>query len=357
MQVTYHGHPLYTYARDTAAGQTKGEAVSAFGARWYAVSAAGTAVHGTSSTTTTATTTTTSTTTTTTTTTTAPPPARPVAGRYCGFTGNGSGICFDVTAGGQFWANGHFGVLNATCQPGSTGFDITFDTTGSAPIAADLSFNFTAVAGSAAGTAVTGTFDTGGHSQRPSARSGHLHVQRRDAVQLRARHGLDRPAPVVDVASLEACARCTSTQAVTPHFSRSHARTTPRCLADPELNHPFSRGDQHPQHVERLAAYWAEVMGGPAVYSQSCGDESSVLQLHAGNGDMSDLGERFVALLPAGARRCRSSRRPGVSSGLGRITCGGPLTTCCRTRARTPSCPPGAAMPRWGWDGLQVEAN
>jgi hemoglobin len=33
-----------------------------------------------------------------------------------------------------------------------------------------------------------------------------------------------------------------------------------RCLADPELNHPFSRPGQHPQHVERLAAYWAEVL-------------------------------------------------------------------------------------------------
>ena len=29
-----------------------------------------------------------------------------------------------------------------------------------------------------------------------------------------------------------------------------------RCLADPELNHPFSHPGQHPQHVERLAAYW-----------------------------------------------------------------------------------------------------
>ena len=27
-----------------------------------------------------------------------------------------------------------------------------------------------------------------------------------------------------------------------------------RCLADPELNHPFSHPDQHPQHIERLAA-------------------------------------------------------------------------------------------------------
>jgi hemoglobin len=67
-----------------------------------------------------------------------------------------------------------------------------------------------------------------------------------------------------------------------------------RCLADPELNHPFSHDDQHPEHVERLAAYWAEVMGGPPTYSHTCGDESGVLTMHAGNGDMSDLGERFV---------------------------------------------------------------
>jgi hemoglobin len=49
-----------------------------------------------------------------------------------------------------------------------------------------------------------------------------------------------------------------------------------RCLADPELNHPFSHPDQHPQHVERLAAYWAEVLGGPPAYSKNCGDHSGV---------------------------------------------------------------------------------
>lgn len=37
---------------------------------------------------------------------------------------------------------------------------------------------------------------------------------------------------------------------------------TPVCLQDPELNHPLSHPDQHPQHVERLAAYRAEVTGG-----------------------------------------------------------------------------------------------
>ncbi len=67
-----------------------------------------------------------------------------------------------------------------------------------------------------------------------------------------------------------------------------------RCLADPDLNHPFSHPDQHPRHVERVAAYWGEVLGGPPQYSLSCGDHSAVLRMHAGNGDMGDLGERFL---------------------------------------------------------------
>jgi predicted lipoprotein with Yx(FWY)xxD motif len=47
-QVTYNRHPLYTYSLDRRAGQTRGQRVSAFGGRWYAVSAAGKAVVQTS---------------------------------------------------------------------------------------------------------------------------------------------------------------------------------------------------------------------------------------------------------------------------------------------------------------------
>ncbi len=61
-QVTYNRHPLYTFALDKLAGQTKGEGNFAFGAKWYAVSARGTAVVKTSTTTTTTTTTGTTTT-------------------------------------------------------------------------------------------------------------------------------------------------------------------------------------------------------------------------------------------------------------------------------------------------------
>jgi predicted lipoprotein with Yx(FWY)xxD motif len=44
MQLTYNKHPLYTFALDKKSGQTNGEGMLAFGARWYAVSGKGTAV-------------------------------------------------------------------------------------------------------------------------------------------------------------------------------------------------------------------------------------------------------------------------------------------------------------------------
>jgi predicted lipoprotein with Yx(FWY)xxD motif len=34
-QVTYNGHPLYTFFQDTKAGQTKGQGSNFFGALWY----------------------------------------------------------------------------------------------------------------------------------------------------------------------------------------------------------------------------------------------------------------------------------------------------------------------------------
>lgn len=36
-QVTYNGHPLYTFSGDSKAGQTNGQGLTAFGAKWYVV--------------------------------------------------------------------------------------------------------------------------------------------------------------------------------------------------------------------------------------------------------------------------------------------------------------------------------
>lgn len=47
MQVTYAGHPLYTYAGDTAPGEANGNESAAFGGKWSAMDEAGEAVSGT----------------------------------------------------------------------------------------------------------------------------------------------------------------------------------------------------------------------------------------------------------------------------------------------------------------------
>ena len=45
-EVTYAGHPLYTYAGDTRPGQTTGEGSDSFGAPWWTVTTAGRALQG-----------------------------------------------------------------------------------------------------------------------------------------------------------------------------------------------------------------------------------------------------------------------------------------------------------------------
>ena len=138
-----------------------------------------------------------------------------------------------------------------------------------------------------------------------------------------------------------------------PAFLALAAAHHARCLADPELNHPFSHPGQHPEHVERLAAYWAEVMGGPRSYSQSCGDQSGLLHMHSGNGDMGDLGERFVdcfdrALDDAGlpdSPDFREAMHAYMRWAVDDVLAYSPVGAVV---------PRGAAMPRWGWDGLQT---
>jgi hemoglobin len=125
-----------------------------------------------------------------------------------------------------------------------------------------------------------------------------------------------------------------------------------RCLQDPELNHPFSHPGQHPEHVARLAEYWAEVLGGPSRYSHACGNHASVVRMHCGNGDMSDLNRRFLdcfvlamddAGLPQDAE-FRAAMRAYMQWSIVEVSGHAESDT---------EVPDDAPMPRWSWDGLQ----
>ena len=126
-----------------------------------------------------------------------------------------------------------------------------------------------------------------------------------------------------------------------------------RCLADPELNHPFSHPGQHPQHVERLAAYWSEVLGGSPRFSTECSDHTAMLKLHAGNGDMSDLGRRFVECFVGAADDAGLPEDAGFRAAL-RAYMEWAVAEVLTYPDPDPAIPPDLPMPRWSWDGLQT---
>ena len=125
-----------------------------------------------------------------------------------------------------------------------------------------------------------------------------------------------------------------------------------RCLADPVLEHPFSHGVE-PDHVNRLAAYWAEVFGGPSAYSAQYGGHSGMLRIHAGNGMDADLGERFVACFVAAADDAGLPDDPELRAAL-RAYMQWATTTMYAYNGRDAVVPAGMAMPRWGWHGLEA---
>src|SRR5438128_12065537 len=74
------------------------------------------------------------------------------------------------------------------------------------------------------------------------------------------------------------------------------AATHERCLQDPELNHPSSH-HVSPRHTENLAAYSAEVVGGPTSYSHGLGGHARLLTIAARDGGPHDMALRFAACL------------------------------------------------------------
>lgn len=124
------------------------------------------------------------------------------------------------------------------------------------------------------------------------------------------------------------------------------------CLADPVLNHPFSHHGK-PDHVQRLASYWAEVFGGPPRYSAKYGDNAAVLRLHAGTGAEDDLGDRFLRCFVQAADDAglpadpvfRAALRDYMTWAVRQIMAVSPEGS-----QATGSAP----VPRWSWEGLQA---
>jgi hemoglobin len=136
-------------------------------------------------------------------------------------------------------------------------------------------------------------------------------------------------------------------------FERLAEATHERCLADDLLNHPFSHATNHPEHTGRLAAYWAEALGGPAAYTASLGgSESHVQRLHAGEGAyMEEAGPRFVRCVVDSFDEAGVPDDPRLRQAITDYvswSASGPYLAWPDSEDDVPGDLP---MPRWGWDG------
>ena len=127
------------------------------------------------------------------------------------------------------------------------------------------------------------------------------------------------------------------------------AATTERCMEDPELNHAFSHG-LSPRHNENLAAYWAEVFGGPPSYSRNLGGHSGMLTIHAAQGAPDEWGDRFEACFVQAMDDARLPRDEDFRKAL-------TAYMHWATREVNRYSPVGSTveagkpMPRWSWEG------
>ena len=126
-----------------------------------------------------------------------------------------------------------------------------------------------------------------------------------------------------------------------------------RVLDDEVVAHAFSHGF-HPDHTERLAAYWTEALGGPAAYSQSYGDETSVVRIHSGNGEHDEMDRRAIACFDQALADVGLDADPALCQVLHDYFAWATTTTMARYHHSAADVPSGLTIPRWSWDGLQA---
>jgi hemoglobin len=124
-----------------------------------------------------------------------------------------------------------------------------------------------------------------------------------------------------------------------------------RVIADDVVGHAFSHGF-HPQHVERLAAYWAEALGGPSMYSEAYGNETSVVKMHSGNGEHDEMDRRAIACFDQALADVGLADDP-LRQVLHDYFAWATNTTMSRYETAD-DVPNGLSIPHWSWDGLQV---
>ena len=124
-----------------------------------------------------------------------------------------------------------------------------------------------------------------------------------------------------------------------------------RVMVDEVVAHAFSHGF-HPEHTERLAAYWAEALGGPTRYSNLNGNESTVVRMHSGNGPHDDMDRRAVDCFDEALADVGLAGDAPLRKVLHDYFEWATTTTMSRYHRSEEDVPDGLSIPHWSWDGL-----
>jgi len=123
-----------------------------------------------------------------------------------------------------------------------------------------------------------------------------------------------------------------------------------RVMADEFVSHAFSHGF-HPQHTQRLAAYWAQALGGPARYTAEYGDESSVVRMHSGNGEHEEMDLRAIACFDQALADLGLVLGSPLWEALHGYFTWATTTTMTRYPDDAAGVPAALPFPIWSWDG------
>ena len=129
-----------------------------------------------------------------------------------------------------------------------------------------------------------------------------------------------------------------------------------RVLADEVVSHAFSHGYQD-DHTDRLAAYWAEALGGPTVYSDRYGDETSVVRIHSGNGPHEEMDLRAIECFDHALADVGLADDEQLFQVLHDYFAWATTTTMSNYHASADDVPDGLTIPRWSWHGLVPELS
>lgn len=124
-----------------------------------------------------------------------------------------------------------------------------------------------------------------------------------------------------------------------------------RVMEDEVVSHAFSHGF-HPQHTERLAAYWAEALGGPATYSGQYGSETSVVRMHSGNGPHEEMDQRAIACFDEALKDAGFADDERLRRALHDYFAWATTATMGRYHDSADDVPSGLSIPKWSWNGL-----